>query len=79
MAPDRLKAGAAPGWTVAHMSGTSGGWKGLTAATNDVGILTGPDGSHLAIAVFVADSRATAGDRAAIIAKISAAAIKRYR
>ena len=41
--PDRLKGGAAPGWQVAHKTGTSGSWKRLTAATNDVGILTAPD------------------------------------
>lgn len=77
--PDRLKAGAKPGWRVAHKTGTSGSWKGLTAATNDVGILTAPDGSQLSIAVFVADSRASSADRAAIIARISAAAIAHYR
>jgi beta-lactamase class A len=77
--PDRLKAGAAPGWKVAHKTGTSGSWNGLTAATNDVGILTSPDGSELSIAVFVADSRASSAERAAIIASISTAAIAHDR
>jgi beta-lactamase class A len=51
----------------------------VTAATNDVGILTAPDGSLVSIAVFVADSRATNAQRAAIIAKIAAATIRSYR
>lgn len=72
--PDRLKAGAAPGWQVAHKTGTSGSWKGLTAATNDVGILTAPDGTMRAVSVFVADSRATSAERAAIISRVAAAA-----
>jgi beta-lactamase class A len=77
--PDRLKAGAAPGWQVAHKTGTSGSWKGVTAATNDVGILTAPDGTMLAIGVFVADSRASSTERASVIARISAAGIAHYR
>lgn len=77
--PDRLKAGVGPGWKIAHKTGTSGSWKGLTAATNDVGILTAPDGSRLSIAVFVADSRAGSAERAAIMAKIAAASIAQCR
>jgi beta-lactamase class A len=41
--PDRLKAGVSPGWILAHKTGTSGTWRGVTAATNDVGILMAPD------------------------------------
>jgi beta-lactamase class A len=77
--PDRIKAGAAPGWKVAHKTGSSGTWNELTVATNDVGVLTSPSGGRLSIAVFVADSRASDADRAAIMAKITAAAIARYK
>jgi beta-lactamase class A len=77
--PDRLKAGLAPGWQIAHKTGTSASWEGLTAATNDVGILTAPDGSKISIAVFVADSRSNPATRAAIIARISAVAIANCR
>ena len=77
--PDRLKAGLPLGWAIAHKTGTSDSWKGLTAATNDVGIVTAPDGSPLLFAVFVADSRAASGERAAIFARISAAAAANYR
>ncbi len=77
--PDRLKAGLPPGWKVAHKTGTSGSWKGVTVATNDVGIIAVPDGTKLAVAVFVADSKATAAERSSIIAKVSAAASAHLR
>jgi beta-lactamase class A len=76
--PDRLKAGLAPGWKIGHKTGTSGSWKGVTAATNDVGILTAPDGGTVSIAVFIADTKASPADRAALMAKLAAAAIKHY-
>jgi beta-lactamase class A len=77
--PDRLRAGAAPGWTVAHKTGTSQALNGIAAATNDVGILTAPDGSRIAIAAFVADSRAPSKDRTAAIAAAARAVISSYR
>lgn len=77
--PNRLKAGAPAGWKVSHKTGTSGSWRGVTAATNDVGLLTSPSGEVLSIAVFVADSSASSEDRSAMIAKISALAIAHYR
>jgi beta-lactamase class A len=77
--PDRLKAGVPDGWKVAHKTGTSGSWQGLTAATNDVGLLTAPDGTRYAVAVFAADSRASAAERAAVIAKVAAVVAARHR
>jgi beta-lactamase class A len=77
--PDRLKAGAADGWVLAHKTGTSGTWKGVTAATNDVGILTAPQGGLVSIVVFIADSRASGADRAQLMARIARATIDSYR
>ena len=37
---------ASSGWILAHKTGNSSAWKGVTAATNDVGILTAPDGGR---------------------------------
>ncbi len=74
--PDRLKAGLAPGWSIGHKTGTSATWEGVTAATNDVGILFGPQGERVAVTVFVGDSPAPAADRAAVMARIAAAAIR---
>jgi len=76
---DRLKAGLAPGWTLAHKTGTSSSWKGMAAATNDVGVMTAPDGTKIAVAVFVGDSRASEKQRAAFIAKVSTLTIQHYR
>jgi beta-lactamase class A len=70
--PDRLKAGVPAGWKLAHKTGTSGGWNGVTAATNDVGILISPAGHHIPVVVFVADSTATDAQRAALMASVAA-------
>jgi len=67
----RLRGLLPPGTIVAHKTGTSGAQKGVTAATNDIGIITLPDGKHLAIAVFVSDSPADEATREGVIAKIS--------
>jgi len=71
--PKRLKGLLPAGTSVAHKTGTSGTEKGITAATNDIGIITLPDGRHLAIAVFVSDSPVDEATREAVIAKIAKA------
>ena len=77
--PDRLKAGVPVGWALGHKTGTSGSWQGITAATNDVGVLRAPDGGWVSVAVFIRDSRSPSAVRAAMIASIAAAATARYR
>ena len=72
--PRRLKGLLPPGTRVAHKTGTSGTDGALTRATNDVGIVTLPNGRHLAIAVFVSDSTASLDLREDTIAKIARAA-----
>jgi beta-lactamase class A len=69
----RLKGLLPPGTIVAHKTGTSGTEKGITAATNDIGIVTLPNGKHVAIAVFVSDSPAEEATREGVIAKIAKA------
>ncbi|HZE72110.1 MAG TPA: class A beta-lactamase, subclass A2 [Pyrinomonadaceae bacterium] len=71
--PKRLKGLLPAGTAVAHKTGTSGSQKGITAATNDIGIITLPNGRHLAIAVFVADSAANESTREGVIAGIARA------
>lgn len=66
--PDRLRAGVPPGWTVAHKTGTSQTLGGVNGVTNDVGILTAPDGRRIAVAAFVSESTAPPEARAAVIA-----------
>jgi beta-lactamase class A len=69
--PGRLKAGAPAGWRVAHKTGTSGVWRGVTAATNDVGLLRAPDGRFVAVAAFLANSRASSDVRDAALTEVS--------
>ena len=71
--PKRLKGLLPTGTVVAHKTGTSGTQNGITAATNDIGIITLPNGKHFAIAVFVAESPADEATREGVIAKIAKA------
>jgi beta-lactamase class A len=63
------------GTVVVHKTGTSStvDVDGVATATNDVGLVTLPNGNHLAIAVFVSDAKADMATREAAIAKISRA------
>jgi beta-lactamase class A len=69
----RLKGLLPAGTVVAHKTGTSGSRDGVTAATNDIGIVTLSTGKHLAVAVFVADSPADEKMREEVIAGIAKA------
>jgi beta-lactamase class A len=53
---DRIPRFLPEGTPVAHKTGTWTTAFGITAAVNDVGIVTLPDGTHVAIAVFVKGS-----------------------
>ena len=62
------------GTVVADKTGSSGKQDGRAAATNDIGLVTLPDGRHMAIAIFVSDSEAGDAVRDSVIAKIARAA-----
>ncbi len=70
----RIKGLLPDGTVVAHKTGTSSTVNGVTAATNDVGLVTLPNGRHMAIAVFVSDSGANDAVREEVIAKVAKAA-----
>lgn len=72
--PKRIKGLLPSGTVVAHKTGTSRTVNGVTAATNDVGLVTFPDERHMAIAVFVSDSGANDAIREEVIAKVAKAA-----
>ena len=73
--PKRIKGLLPADAIVAHKTGTSGtNAEGLTPATNDVGIITLPNGKHLAIAIFVCNSKADEATRELVIAQIAKAA-----
>ena len=75
----RLKDQLPPGTRVAHKTGTSWTIDGLTAATNDIGLITLPNGNHLALAVFVSDSKADEATRERVIANVAKAAWDYWR
>jgi beta-lactamase class A len=74
----RLKGLLPAGTLVAHKTGTSGSRNGITAATNDIGIITLPNGRHIAIAVFVSDSPADEATREGVIAKVARVVWERF-
>ncbi len=59
------------GTVVAHKTGSSGTHDGVTAATNDIGLIMLPDGRKLAIAIFLSNSREDDEKRDAIIASLA--------
>jgi beta-lactamase class A len=67
----RLKAGLPPGTPVAHKTGMSDTHGGKTDATNDVGLITLPNGHRIAIAVFVHASPADLATRERTIARVA--------
>lgn len=77
--PKRLKGLLPAGTTVAHKTGTSGTANGITAATNDIGLIMLPNGRHLAIAVFITDSPVDAATREGVIAKVARAVWDKWR
>ena len=72
--PKRIKGLLPAGTVVAHKTGSSGTEGGLTRATNDVGLVTLPDGRHLAIVVFVSDSPMDTESCEGVIARMARAA-----
>lgn len=73
---DRLRAGVPRGWTFGNKTGTSYTVQGRAGTINDVGLLKSPEGATLAVAVFIADSRQSNSERAALMAEAAAAAAR---
>ena len=67
--PQRLKGGLAPGWRLAHKTGTGQVLGGTQAGYNDIGIVTAPDGHSYAVAVFIRRTSAPLGERMAAMQK----------
>jgi len=72
--PKQIKGLLPAGTLVAHKTGRSAtNSAGLTPATNDVGIITLPNGQHLALSIFVGNSTADLDTRENVIARITKA------
>lgn len=67
---NRLKGGLAPGWKLAHKTGTGQVLGGQQAGYNDIGIVTGPDGRSYAVAVLIRRTSAPLGDRMATMHEV---------
>jgi len=73
--PRQIKGLLPAGTIVAHKTGRSGtNDQGVTAATNDVGIITLPNGKHLVIAIFVSNASTDLPTREDVMARIAKAA-----
>jgi beta-lactamase class A len=77
--PTRLKGLLPPGTIVAHKTGSTGTVLGLTAATNDSGVIFLPDGGQLAVSVYVKGSTRGDAQRDRVIARIARAAFNYYQ
>jgi beta-lactamase class A len=77
--PDRLRAGIPPGVRLADKCGTSYTLDGMTAAFNDIGILTWPDGHTVIVAAFLMGSRAADDRRRALFKSIAHAVVAGLR
>ena len=71
---ERIKGELPVATIVMQKTGSSGTRDGMAAATNDIGLITLPDGRRLAIAIFVTDSKADDATRDSAIARIARAA-----
>jgi len=70
----QLKGNLPPNTMVMHTTGASATFEDITPATNDIGLITLPDGRRLALAVFITDSSADNATRYNVIARIARAA-----
>jgi beta-lactamase class A len=68
--PQRLKAGLPRNWLIAHKTGTGADVLGVSVATNDVGIITSPQGKRIAIAVMIPGSKAPLEERERLMARV---------
>ncbi|WP_295490571.1 serine hydrolase [Sphingorhabdus sp. EL138] len=57
----RLRTGLAPGWRLAHKTGTGQVLGSIATAINDVGVMRAPDGCVYPVAVMIAETRAGMG------------------
>jgi beta-lactamase class A len=74
----RIKRGLPDGALLAHKTGTGGTEKGITGATNDIGIITLPNGRHILLAVYVSDSPESVAVREKVMADVARAVIEKW-
>lgn len=75
----RLKAGFPPGSILAHKTGAARTDLGVSSATNDIGVVTLPDGRRYAVAVFLKAATLGAPEREKIHADVARAITRGVR
>ncbi|MGZ8336025.1 MAG: serine hydrolase [Allosphingosinicella sp.] len=73
--PQRLTGGLAPGWRIAHKTGTGQVLGETQAGYNDIGILTSPDGRHYAVAVMIGRTATPLPARMAMMQNVTRAVV----
>jgi len=77
---NRIKGQLPESTVVAHKTGSSGtNSKGITAAVNDIGIVTLPNGKHFIISIFVSNSYENEASNEKIISDISKSTYDYFR
>ena len=71
----RLTGGLAPGWRIAHKTGTGQVLGSTQAGYNDIGILTSPDGRHYAVAVLIGRTSRPVPERMELMQDVTRAVI----
>jgi beta-lactamase class A len=61
--PNRLKAGVPAGWRFLHKTGTGQVLSPVSTGYNDIGIMTAPDGTRYAVAVYMGSTTASIPQR----------------
>jgi beta-lactamase class A len=74
-----LKGVLPSGNVVAHKTGSTDTMNGLTAATNDNGVIFLPNGGQLAISVYVKASTRNDAERDYVIAQTALAAFEKFK
>jgi len=77
--PNRLRAGIEPGWKIGHKTGSGGMIDGRSKGSNDIGLLTAPDGRTYAVAVFTAGDDLTPEKREAIAADVARGVVAQWK
>lgn len=73
--PSRMKSGSAPGWSIAHKTGTGQNLGGTVAGYNDVGLVTSPDGSTYAVAILIGRTDVGIPERQRLMANVTRAVV----
>lgn len=76
--PRRLGGGLAPGWRLAHKTGTGQVLGPESTGYNDVGLLTAPDGRTYAVAVMIGRTRLGVPERQALMNAVTRAVIAHH-